>query len=67
MTVCTYEARTARSVLIATFETEKQALKWWEDRSPEFPGCRLEHVTTQTIVIRRTIRRPKLELVTRTA
>lgn len=63
MIAATFEARTARGILISTFETEKQALKWWEDRAAEFPGCRLEYVTTQTIITRRTIRRPKLELV----
>jgi hypothetical protein len=62
-----WEARTARGALIKTFQTRAQATKWWDDpdvdRAGKFPGARLEEVTTELRVIRRTLRRPALELV----
>lgn len=46
---------------IRTFATRKQALAWWLERSCEFPGARLEEVTEQLIITRKTLRGARQE------
>lgn len=51
----TFEARTAADVLIRTFADRRQALAWKRERACEFPGSRVEEVTTTITVQRRRI------------
>ena len=59
----TFEARTRLGILIKIFEDRQLALKWWDERSCEFPRCSLDEVQTVITVTRRAIRKPRLELV----
>lgn len=55
-----FEARTCRDALIRTFADRRQALRWWNERAVEFPGCRLDVIETETVVTRRALRRPRI-------
>lgn len=57
----TYEATTALGVPIKTFATRDLAVRWWSAFADEFPGCRVDEVETVTTVVRRAVRKAKME------
>lgn len=61
MTATEFIATTSVGKTIRTFETRQQALKWWLAQGCEWPGARLEEVSTQVIVTRKTIRGARSE------
>lgn len=61
MTRIDFEARTSRGALIATFADRPHAIAWAAREGENFPGHKLEEVTTT--VERRPVRRMPLRLV----
>lgn len=58
-----FEARTAKGATIRVFGNQKQALAWWDECAAIFPGCRVDEVTREVRVSRRTVRRPAISMV----